>query len=54
MTIPYNPEQNGVVERKNRIIIEAAKAMLHEQKLPNFLWGEVVNIALSVQKKTPH
>lgn len=54
MTIPYNPEQNGVVERKNKIIMEAAKAMLHEQKLPKFLWGEVVNIALYVQNKTPH
>ena len=29
-TIPYNPQQNGVVERKNRNIIEATKEMIHD------------------------
>ena len=32
-TVPYNPQQNGVAERKNRTIVEAAKAMLHDQNL---------------------
>ena len=31
---PYNPQQNGVAKRKNRIIMEAARAMLHDQDLP--------------------
>ena len=26
----HNPQQNGIVERKNRTIMEAARAMLHE------------------------
>jgi transposase InsO family protein len=30
LTTPYNPQQNGVAERKNRSIIEAAKAMIHD------------------------
>jgi transposase InsO family protein len=28
--VPYTPQQNGVVERKNRMLIEAARAMLDE------------------------
>jgi hypothetical protein len=32
----YTPEQNGVAERKNRSIVEAARAMLEEKSLPKF------------------
>ena len=37
---PYNPQQNGIAERKNRIIMEATRAMLHDQDLPMHLWAE--------------
>jgi transposase InsO family protein len=30
LTTPYNPQQNGVVERKNRIIMEVVKTMIHD------------------------
>jgi transposase InsO family protein len=30
LTTPYNPQQNGVAERKNRSIVEAVKAMIHD------------------------
>ena len=36
---PHNPQQNGVVERKNRTIVGAARAMLHDQGLPIQLWA---------------
>jgi transposase InsO family protein len=39
----YTPQQNGVVERKNRTIVERVKNILLENKLPINLWIEVVN-----------
>ena len=42
---PITPQQNGVVERKNRVIQEMAKAMLHNKDVARNLWGEVVNTA---------
>ena len=32
----YTPEQNGMDERKNRSVVEAARAMLEEKSLPKF------------------
>ena len=40
MTTPYNPQHNGVEERKNRTIMEAMKTMIHDQDLPMHLWVE--------------
>ena len=37
LTIPCNPQHNGVVERKNMSILEDAKAMIHDHGLPMFL-----------------
>ena len=37
LTIPYNPQQNGVVDRKNGSIMEAIKSMIHDQDLPMYL-----------------
>jgi transposase InsO family protein len=42
-SIASTPNQNGVVERKNKIVQEMAKTMLNEAKLPNTFWREVVN-----------
>ena len=44
-TTPYNTEQNGVAERKNRTIMEAVCAMLHDQRLLKFLWAEAANMS---------
>ena len=45
---PHNPQQNGVDERKNKIIVGAARAMLHDQGLPIHLWAEACNTAVYV------
>jgi transposase InsO family protein len=38
-SVPYTPQQNGVVERKNRTLIEAARTMLDEYKTPDNFWA---------------
>ena len=45
---PHNPQQNGVSERKNRTIVGAARAMLHDQGLPLHLWAEACNTTIYV------
>ena len=47
----YTPEQNGVAERKNRTIVEAARAMLEEKSLPKFYWAEAVRTAVYIQNR---
>ena len=46
LTAPYSPQQNGVVERKNRTILSLVRSMLKEKSLPRELWGEAVNTAV--------
>lgn len=50
----YNPQQNGVVERKNKTIVEAARAMIHDQDLQPFLWAEASKTAVYIQNRRPH
>ncbi|GKD03551.1 retrovirus-related pol polyprotein from transposon TNT 1-94, partial [Tanacetum coccineum] len=49
-SVARSPQQNGVVERRNRTLIEAARIMLIYAKAPLFLWAEAVAIACYTQK----
>jgi transposase InsO family protein len=42
---PYTPQQNGVVERKNRTLINMVRTMLGEFKIPERFWSEAMNTA---------
>jgi len=48
---PRSPQQNGVVERKNRTLQEMARTMIHENNLANHFWVEAVNAACYVQNR---
>nr|GEU72541.1 retrovirus-related Pol polyprotein from transposon TNT 1-94 [Tanacetum cinerariifolium] len=45
------PQQNEVAERRNRTLIEAARTMLADAKLPVTFWAEAVNTACYVQNR---
>jgi hypothetical protein len=45
---PITPQQNGVVERKNRVIQEMARVMIHLKNLAQYFWGEAVNTAYHI------
>ncbi|KAG7598736.1 Integrase catalytic core [Arabidopsis suecica] len=42
LTAPYTPQQNGVVERRNRTMMEMTRSLLKHMHLPNYLWGEAI------------
>ena len=42
LTVRYSPQQNGVAERKNRIIMELVRSMLKTKRLPLDFWAEAV------------
>ncbi|GJW67455.1 putative ribonuclease H-like domain-containing protein [Tanacetum coccineum] len=50
-SVARTPQQNGVVERNNRTLIEAARTMLADSLLPTTFWAEAVSIACYVQNK---
>jgi transposase InsO family protein len=42
---PYTPQQNGVVERKNRTLIKMTRTMLDKYKTSDQFWAEAINTA---------
>ncbi|GJY60273.1 retrovirus-related pol polyprotein from transposon TNT 1-94 [Tanacetum coccineum] len=49
---PRTPEQNGVFERQNRTLVEAARTMLSSSKLPLFFWAKAIATACYTQNKS--
>ncbi|GKA94186.1 ribonuclease H-like domain-containing protein, partial [Tanacetum coccineum] len=50
-SVARTPQQNRVAKRKNRTLIEAARTMLADSKLPTTFWAEAVNTACYVQNR---
>nr|GFC46255.1 retrovirus-related Pol polyprotein from transposon TNT 1-94 [Tanacetum cinerariifolium] len=46
------PQQNGVVERRNRMLVEAARTMLVFSRAPLFLWAEAIATACFTQNRS--
>ena len=45
---PKTPQQNGVVERKNRVIQEMARVMLLNKNIPQKFWAEGMNTSCRI------
>nr|GEY89637.1 hypothetical protein [Tanacetum cinerariifolium] len=50
-SVPRTPQQNGIAERKNRTLIEAARTLLADSLLPFPFWTKAVNTACYVQNR---
>ncbi|GJT28830.1 ribonuclease H-like domain-containing protein [Tanacetum coccineum] len=50
-SVARTPQQNGVAERRNRTLIEVARTMLADSKLPTTFWAEAVNTDCYVQNR---
>ncbi|GJZ54058.1 retrovirus-related pol polyprotein from transposon TNT 1-94 [Tanacetum coccineum] len=50
--VARTPQQNGVVERRNWTLVEAAQTMLIFSKAPLFLWAEAINTACYTQNRS--
>nr|GEU71904.1 hypothetical protein [Tanacetum cinerariifolium] len=63
MFVARTPEQNDVVERQNRTLVEAARTMLSAPKVPLFFWAEAIatscftqncSLVIPRHEKTPY
>nr|GFB85254.1 retrovirus-related Pol polyprotein from transposon TNT 1-94 [Tanacetum cinerariifolium] len=51
-SVARTPEQNGIVERWNRTLVEAARTMLSAAKVPLFFWTEAIATACFTQNRS--
>jgi transposase InsO family protein len=49
--VARTPQQNGVVERKNRIVQEMAQTMLLDSKLTDIFWTQAVHTTVHIQNR---
>ncbi|KAL8101288.1 hypothetical protein AgCh_033240 [Apium graveolens] len=50
LTAPYTPQQNGVVERRNRTVVEMVRSFIKQMQMPTSLWGVTPYEALKYEK----
>ena len=48
-----SPEQNGVVERRDRTLMEMKRNMMGRSNFPEYLWGEAIKIATYILNRVP-
>ena len=53
LTVPKSPQQNGIAERMNQTLMEAARCMLSQAGVPNSYWAEAVATAAYLRNRTP-
>ncbi|GJV63637.1 ribonuclease H-like domain, reverse transcriptase, RNA-dependent DNA polymerase [Tanacetum coccineum] len=53
LTAPYPPQQNGVVERRNRTIMSTTRCMMKATNMPQNFWAEAVRHAIYILNSVP-
>jgi hypothetical protein len=53
LTAPYSPQQNGVVEGRNRTIISTTRSMLKATKMLQVFWAEADRHAIYILNRAP-
>ena len=53
LTATYNPQQNGVAERKNRTIMNVVQSMLNEKQVSKTFWPEAVRWCVHIHNRCP-
>ncbi|CAH9146107.1 unnamed protein product [Cuscuta epithymum] len=52
-TAGYSPQQNGVVERRNQMVVEMARCLMKTMAVPGIFWGEAVKTAVYILNRVP-
>nr|GEV39912.1 hypothetical protein [Tanacetum cinerariifolium] len=52
-TVPYTPQQNGVAERRNRILMDMVRGMISNSILPKFLWTKALKTTTHILDRVP-
>ena len=52
-TMPGEPQQNGVAERRNRTLMDMVRSMISNSSLPLSLWGEALKTAIYILNRVP-
>ncbi|XP_066323768.1 uncharacterized protein [Miscanthus floridulus] len=50
---PYSPQQHGVVERRNRTVMEMARSLMKSINVPGMFWGEAVRHSVHLLNRLP-
>lgn len=53
LSIAYNPEQNGIAERKNQTLLKMTRCLLIRSDLPSSFWAEAVSTANYIRNRCP-
>ena len=52
-SVPYSPQQNGMVERHNQTVVVVARALLKQHGMPAVYWGEAVMATIHLLNCSP-